>query len=74
MPKPARAPGTIGMELADWKEQIDAVLLPLGNGALACGVGRYLKEVRPEIRVIAIQSAGRSGDVGVVAAERSCPL
>jgi threonine dehydratase len=50
--------GTIGLELADWKEQLDAVLLPLGNGALACGVGRYLKHVRPEIRVVAIQSAG----------------
>src|SRR5664279_35238 len=50
--------GTIGIELADSNEQIDAVLLPLGNGALACGVGRYLKEVRPDIRIIAIQSAG----------------
>lgn len=50
--------GTIGLELADWKEPLDAVLLPLGNGALACGVGRYLKHVRPEIRVVAIQSAG----------------
>ena len=50
--------GTIGLELADWKEQLDAVLLPLGNGALACGVGRYLKHARPEIRVVAIQSAG----------------
>lgn len=50
--------GTIGMELADGKEQLDAVLLPLGNGALACGVGRYLKDVRPDIRVVAIQSEG----------------
>jgi threonine dehydratase len=50
--------GTIGIELADSNEQIDAVLLPLGNGALACGVGRYLKEVRPDIRIIAIQSEG----------------
>jgi len=50
--------GTIGMELVEWGGRIDAVLLPLGNGALACGVGRYLKEVSPEIRVIAIQSAG----------------
>ena len=50
--------GTIGIELAEWKERMDAVLLPLGNGALACGVGRYLKEARPEIRVVAVQSAG----------------
>lgn len=50
--------GTIGIELAAFKEPIDSVLLPLGNGALTCGVGRYLKEVRPDIRVIAIQSEG----------------
>ncbi|HWM23966.1 MAG TPA: pyridoxal-phosphate dependent enzyme [Chthoniobacterales bacterium] len=50
--------GTIGIELAEWKEHMDAVLLPLGNGALACGVGRYLKEARPEIRVVAVQSEG----------------
>jgi threonine dehydratase len=46
------------MELADGQEQLDAVLLPLGNGALACGVGRYLREIRPDIRVVAIQSEG----------------
>jgi threonine dehydratase len=50
--------GTIGWELAGGQEQFDTVLLPLGNGALACGVGRYLKDVRPEIRVVAVQSAG----------------
>jgi threonine dehydratase len=50
--------GTIGFELADWKEEFDAVLLPLGNGALACGVGRYLKHVRPQTHVVAIQAAG----------------
>lgn len=50
--------GTIGLELADWKEELDAVLLPLGNGALTCGVGLYFKQVRPQIRVVAIQSAG----------------
>lgn len=50
--------GTIGLELADWNGQLDAVLLPLGNGALACGVGRYLKHVCPEVRVVAVQSVG----------------
>jgi threonine dehydratase len=57
-PETGEGAGTIGMELADWNQQLDAVLLPLGNGALACGVGRYLKEVRPNIRVVAIQSEG----------------
>lgn len=50
--------GTIGIELADWSEPIDAVLLPLGNGALTGGVGCYLKHARPGTRIVAIQSAG----------------
>jgi len=50
--------GTIGLELSAWKEQIDAVLVPLGNGALTCGVGRCLKHFRPEISIVAIQSVG----------------
>lgn len=57
-PETGEGAGTIGMELASWNQQLDAVLLPLGNGALACGVGRYLKEVRPDVRVVAIQSEG----------------
>jgi threonine dehydratase len=50
--------GTIGIELANGREEIDAVLLPLGNGALTCGVGRYLKHARPTVRIVAVQSAG----------------
>jgi threonine dehydratase len=57
-PETGEGAGTIGLELAGWKERLDAVLLPLGNGALACGVGRYLKEVSPDIRVVAVQSEG----------------
>jgi len=57
-PETGEGAGTIGLELAEWRKPLDAVLLPLGNGALACGVGRYLKEVRSEIRVVAVQSEG----------------
>lgn len=57
-PATGEGAGTIGMELANAREEIDAVLLPLGNGALACGVGRYLKHARPKVRIVAVQSAG----------------
>lgn len=50
--------GTIGMELSTFESPIDAVFLALGNGALACGVGRYLKHVSPSMRVIAVQAQG----------------
>jgi threonine dehydratase len=57
-PETGEGAGTIGIELANGREEIDAVLLPLGNGALACGVGRYLKHACPRVRVVAVQSAG----------------
>jgi threonine dehydratase len=50
--------GTIGLELARFPERLDAVIVALGNGALACGVGRYLKEVSPGTRIVAVQAAG----------------
>src|SRR5687768_15528166 len=50
--------GTIGLELSEFPEKIDAVLVAFGNGALACGVGRYMKHVHPQTRLIAVQALG----------------
>jgi threonine dehydratase len=50
--------GTIGVELARIAETLDAVTIAMGNGALACGVGRWLKHARPETKVIAVQAKG----------------
>jgi threonine dehydratase len=51
-------PGTIGIELAEFPEPIDAVLVGFGNGALACGIGVYLKHASPRTRIVAVQAAG----------------
>ena len=50
--------GTIGLELSDFPDHIDAVLVAFGNGALACGLGRYMKHVHPTTRIIAVQASG----------------
>lgn len=50
--------GTIGLELAAFPEKLDAVLLALGNGALACGTGCYLKHASSATRIVAVQAAG----------------
>ena len=50
--------GTIGLELAAFKEPLDAVVVALGNGALACGVGVCLKDASPSTRIVAVQAAG----------------
>ena len=48
--------GTIGMEiLRQYADPIDAVFVPVGGGGLIAGVAAYVKHVRPEIRVIAVE-------------------
>lgn len=49
---------TIGLELADAAPSFDAVLIALGGGALATGVGHVLKALAPGIEVICVQPLG----------------
>lgn len=51
----AEGAGTIGVELE--QESLDAVFVPLGNGALGNGVGTWLKH-RSATKVIAVCAAG----------------
>ena len=49
--------GTIGLELLNIG-RLDAVLIPLGNGALFNGIARVFKALQPETKMIAVQAAG----------------
>lgn len=49
---------TIGLELADEVPAFDAVLIALGGGAMATGVGHVLKAVAPGVEVICVQPTG----------------
>jgi threonine dehydratase len=49
--------GTVAMEiLRQHQGPIHAVFVPIGGGGLAAGVAAYIKAVRPEIRVIGVQT------------------
>jgi len=49
--------GTIAMEiLRQHQGPIHAIFVPIGGGGLAAGVAAYVKAVRPEIRVIGVQT------------------
>ncbi|MBQ1024989.1 threonine/serine dehydratase [Micromonospora sp. C95] len=50
--------GTIGLELVDSAPSVDAVLIALGGGALATGVGHVLKEQAPHVEVLCVQPLG----------------
>jgi threonine dehydratase len=56
-PRISEGAGTIGLELASYVP-LDFVLVPLGNGALATGVGRAIKACSPQTRVIAVSASG----------------
>jgi threonine dehydratase len=49
---------TIGLELTDAVPSFDAVLVALGGGALATGVGHVIKARAPAVEVICVQPAG----------------
>ncbi|MDH2433384.1 threonine dehydratase [Pokkaliibacter plantistimulans] len=49
--------GTIGMEILRQESgPINAIFIPVGGGGLAAGIAVYIKYLRPEIRIIAVES------------------
>ncbi|PLX98458.1 MAG: threonine ammonia-lyase, biosynthetic [Desulfuromonas sp.] len=48
--------GTVADELLRQSSgRIDAVFVPVGGGGLIAGIGAYIKELRPEIKVIGVE-------------------
>lgn len=54
----AEGAGTIALEITEATGRLDALLSPLGNGALAAGLGAWLKHVQPTARLIAVSAGG----------------
>ncbi|KLT73417.1 threonine dehydratase [Neisseria arctica] len=49
--------GTVALEIIRQNPgEIDAIFVPIGGGGLAAGVAVFLKQVRPEIKVIGVQT------------------
>lgn len=49
--------GTVGVELLRQLEGMDAVLVPVGGGGLIAGIGAWLKEQAPSVRIVGCQPA-----------------
>ncbi|GAA4915744.1 threonine dehydratase [Nonomuraea thailandensis] len=49
---------TIGLELVESTPPFDAVLIALGGGAMATGVGHVIKALAPGVEVICVQPVG----------------
>jgi len=48
--------GTLAMELLQQHRELDYVFVPVGGGGLIAGVAVYLKMVRPDIKIIGVES------------------
>jgi len=49
--------GTIAMEiLRQHQGSIDAIFVAIGGGGLIAGIGSYIKAIRPEIKIIGVQT------------------
>lgn len=50
--------GTIGLEIVNDRDDIDAVIVPIGGGGLISGVACAIKSINPRIKVYGVQAAG----------------
>ncbi|MFM8848873.1 MAG: threonine/serine dehydratase [Cytophagales bacterium] len=50
--------GTMALELLGLHHPLDALLIPLGNGAMLNGIARVMKERSPYLKIVAVQAAG----------------
>jgi threonine dehydratase len=49
--------GTIAVEILNqYPGRLDAIFVPVGGGGLCAGIAAYVKYVRPEIKIIAVES------------------
>lgn len=53
--------GTAGLEILDDAPDVDTVVVPVGGGGLAAGIGLAIKSHRPDCRVIGVQVEAARG-------------
>ncbi|MDP3387211.1 MAG: threonine/serine dehydratase [Eubacteriales bacterium] len=49
--------GTVGLEIMRQNPEIDIILVPIGGGGLITGVSIAAKHMRPDVRIVGVQTA-----------------
>src|SRR6202030_1314130 len=49
--------GTIGLELLEQCPQLEALVVPVGGGGLIAGVACAIRELRPEVSIVGVETA-----------------
>ncbi|TYZ58961.1 hypothetical protein PybrP1_001821 [[Pythium] brassicae (nom. inval.)] len=68
--------GTIGMEILQQTsgEQLDAIFVCCGGGGMLAGIAAWVKQVRPSVKVIGVESSDAAGMTASLAAGRRVAL
>lgn len=48
--------GTLGLEMIEQRPEIDTLIVPIGGGGLLAGIAVAVKALRPDIRLVGVQS------------------
>jgi threonine dehydratase len=48
--------GTLGFEILEQMSEVTAIVVPIGGGGLAAGLGSVVKQLRPSVRVVGVQT------------------
>ena len=73
-PGVAAGHGGIGIELLEDLPNLERVLVPVGGGGLMMGIASALKQLRPEVEVIGVQSDGYPSWPASIEADRPAAL
>ncbi len=66
--------GTIGPELLEQVPDLEAVVAPIGGGGLIGGIGCAIKALKPEVRIVGVQTARIPSMAAAVAAHHPVTL
>ncbi len=57
-PKVIEGQGTIGIEILEELSDANYVFIPVGGGGLSAGLGAYIKQKAPQVKLIGVEPAG----------------
>ena len=50
--------GTIGLEILDQLDEVEAIVVPIGGGGLISGIAFAVKSLRPDVKIYGVQAEG----------------
>lgn len=62
--------GTVGLEILEQVPDVEAILVPVGGGGLLAGIAIAVKALRPEVKILAVESDHAASFTAALAAGR----